>query len=243
MKGFVFTVKKVRIWSLCLFCFSGVLLWSMAMPLSGESLSSAVVGEAIRHGDESKPSIAFACNVFWGEEYLPQMLSTLAKEDVRMTFFIGGTWAKQYPDHLKAIVAGGHELGNHSYSHPHPLQITTEKNREQIRRAEEVIAEITGVRTQLYAPPYGECDERVIHTATELGYQTILWSIDTIDWQKPSPATIKQRVHKKMKNGAIVLMHPTRSMAEALPSLIRELKEKGYAITTVSEVCATDKYQ
>lgn len=236
MKGAVLRIVWRRVWKTMVFGICGIVLWSMADITPDRSVDTALVGEAIRHGDESLPVIALACNVFWGEEYLPQMLAILAKEEVHITFFIGGTWARQYPDMLKAIALGNHELGNHSYSHPHPTQITTEKHRQEIKRAEDVIAEITGVRTKLYAPPYGECDERVIHTATQMGYRTILWSVDTIDWQKPSPATIKQRVHKKVRNGAIVLMHPTRATVDALPSLIRELKEKGYTITTVSEV-------
>lgn len=235
MRGFVIRMARIRIAASLLFGFCGIMLWSMVLT-ADQGSDPQLIGEAVRHGDETRPVIAFACNVFWGEEYLPQMLATLAKEDVRITFFIGGTWAKDNPTLLQEITAGGHELGNHSYSHPHPTQITTEKNREQIKRAEDTIAQITGVRTKLYAPPYGECDTRVIHTATQMGYRTILWSVDTIDWQKPSAVTIKQRVHKKVKNGAIVLMHPTRSTMEALPSLIRELREKGYTITTVSEV-------
>lgn len=236
MKGFVIEIVWKRFIASLVFGVCGLVLWTAVGVTTEQTVDTAIVGEAIRHGDETKPIVALTCNVFWGEEYLPRMLSILEKEGVHITFFIGGTWAKEYPDMLKSIVAGGHELGNHSYSHPHPTQITTEKNQEQIQRAEDVIAEVTGVRTNLYAPPYGECDARVIHTATQMEYRTILWSVDTIDWQKPSPLTIKQRVCKKVKNGAIVLMHPTEPTVEALPSIIRELKEKGYTITTVSEV-------
>ncbi|MBQ5860056.1 MAG: polysaccharide deacetylase family protein, partial [Selenomonadales bacterium] len=132
MKGIVLQINKRRILSSFLFCLCGLVLWGAMMPNTSTPIESAVIGEAIRHGDESKPDIAFACNVFWGEEYLPSMLSTLEKEGVNITFFIGGTWAKENPDLLKTIVAGNHELGNHTYSHPHPTQITSEKNREQI---------------------------------------------------------------------------------------------------------------
>lgn len=236
MRWFVVKIAWQKIVASMLFGMCAVLLCLVVQEKVEKIPATTVVGEAIRHGDETKPVIALACNVFWGEEYLPQMLATLAKEDVKITFFIGGTWAKDYPSLLQEIVAGGHELGNHTYSHPHPTQITTQKNQEQIQRAEDVIAEIVGVRTKLYAPPYGECDERVIHIASEMGYRTILWSVDTIDWQKPSPETIKQRVHRKVKNGSIILIHPTSSTAEALPSLLRELKEKGYTITGVGNL-------
>ena len=87
MKGFVLRVNRRRILSSFLFCLCGIVLWSAMLPNGSESIESSVVGEAIRHGDESKPNIAFACNVFWGEEYLPSMLSTFENEGINITFF------------------------------------------------------------------------------------------------------------------------------------------------------------
>lgn len=190
----------------------------------------------IFEGNISQPRIALACNVFWGEEFLPQMLTVLEQENVHITFFIGGTWAKQYPDILKEIDNRGHELANHSFNHPHPNRLSKSQNQEQIIQTEQLIYQHTGKKTNLYAPPYGEYNDIVLLAAHELGYKTIMWSIDTIDWQRPAPQIIKNRVMKKLHNGAIILMHPTDPTASALKELISEIKAKGYTITTVSDI-------
>lgn len=99
-----------------------------------------------------------------------------------------------------------------------------------------MIKELTGVKTKLYAPPYGEYNNTVLAAAAEAGYKTIMWSIDTIDWQKPAHAVIINRVMKKLHNGAIILLHPTETTVKALPELIQKITEKGYIITNVSEI-------
>ena len=190
----------------------------------------------IFHGNVEQNKVAFVCNVFWGEEFLPDMLKTLEDNNVHITFFIGGTWAKDNPDLLKNIAERGHELANHSYNHPHPNTLSKNQNKEQILKAETIIQGITGVKTSLYAPPYGEYNDVVLNTAQELEYKTIMWSIDTIDWKRPPADIVKSRVLKKIHNGAIVLMHPTESTQKALPELLKELHEKGYTITTISDV-------
>jgi peptidoglycan/xylan/chitin deacetylase (PgdA/CDA1 family) len=138
---------------------------------------------------------------------------------------------------LVADVANqGHEIANHTYSHPHPNALSKDKNKEQITKNEELLKEITGIKTTLYAPPYGEYNDTVLSAAHELGYTTIMWSIDTIDWKRPPAEIIKSRVMKKLHNGAIILMHPTESTAQALPDLIAQIQNKGYTITTVSDI-------
>lgn len=190
----------------------------------------------IFQGNPNKPQVALACNVFWGEEYLPDMLKTLAENNVHITFYIGGSWANKYPEILKELANQGHELGNHTYSHPHPNTLSKEKNKEQIIKTEELVASITGLKTNLYAPPYGEYNNTVLLAAQELGYTTTMWSIDTIDWKRPPPEVIKERVLKKLHNGAIILMHPTAPTAQALPGLIDEIKKRGYTFVVVSDI-------
>ncbi|WP_312517703.1 polysaccharide deacetylase family protein [Anaerospora sp.] len=211
------------------------MLAGMLQPYLGELLPP-VKPQPISQGNTNNPKIAFACNVFWGEEFLPDMLNTLDKENSKITFFIGGSWAKRYPDLLKDIASRGHELGNHTYSHPHPNNLTKQQNQEQITRTEVLVHETTNIKTTLYAPPYGEYNDNVLAAAADLGYTTIMWSIDTIDWQRPPVEVLKNRVLKKIHNGAIILMHPTDPTAKALPELIKELKAKGYTITTVSDI-------
>lgn len=190
----------------------------------------------IFHGNTSNSKVAFACNVFWGEEYLPTMLKTLDDNNIKITFFIGGSWAKRFPALVTELGNRGHELGNHTYSHPHPNTISKEKNREQILRTEELVKELTTLKTSLYAPPYGEYNDTVLSAANELGYTTIMWSIDTIDWQRPSTEVVINRVMKKLHPGAIILIHPTDVTSKALPELIKQIQEKGYTISTVSDI-------
>ena len=213
------------------------MLAGLLQPVAGvNALLPPSTQQPLSHGDKSQPKIAFACNVFWGEEFLPDMLATLDKESIKVTFFIGGSWGKRYPEVLRDIATRGHEIGNHSWSHPHPNSLTKQQNQEQIIKTEQFVQEIVDVKTKLYAPPYGEYNDNILAAAAELGYKTILWSIDTIDWQRPSVEILKARVLNKVHNGAIVLMHPTDPTAKALPSLIKELKERGYTITTVTDI-------
>ena len=190
----------------------------------------------IFQGNQAEAKVALACNVFWGEEFLPDMLKTLDENNTHITFFIGGSWANQFPEVLKDINNRGHELGNHTYSHPHPNSLSKEKNKEQIIRTEELITSITGTKTNLYAPPYGEYNNTVLLAAQELNYTTIMWSIDTVDWKRPPPNVLTDRVLKKLHNGAIILMHPTAPTAQALPGLIAEIKRRGYTIVPVSDI-------
>ena len=97
-------------------------------------------------------------------------------------------------------------------------------------------AEICGQKTRLYAPPYGEFNERVIETADSLGYPLIMWSLDTVDWRKPLPSTIVQRVSSRVEADYIVLMHPTEPTVQALPEILKFLQGAGYRLVTVSEI-------
>ena len=212
------------------------MLAGLLQPLTGMTELLPTRAQPVLHGDKSQPRIAFACNVFWGEEFLPDMLQTLEQENATITFFIGGSWAKRFPEVLRLLADKGHELGNHSWSHPHPNSLSKAQNMEQIRRTEQFVKDTVNCQTRLYAPPYGEYNDTVLAAAAELGYKTILWSVDTIDWQRPPVELLKQRVLRKVHNGAIILLHPTAPTAQAMPSLIRELKEQGYTITTVSDI-------
>ncbi|MCL6635355.1 MAG: polysaccharide deacetylase family protein [Peptococcaceae bacterium] len=195
---------------------------------------AATAAAPVYHGSAREKKIALTFNVVWGEEYIPQILESLNEYSVPATFFIGGQWAESFPGLVRDIAGAGHELGSHGYSHPHPDRISLQANIEEIRKTEEILIRIAGKKPDLFAPPYGERGEAVLRAAEEAGYTTILWSIDTIDWQRPEPGVIVRRVTAKACNGAIVLMHPTAPTAQALPQIIRELKGQGYELVKVS---------
>lgn len=188
------------------------------------------------NGNLARAEVALACNVFWGEEYLQAMLDALDRSNVKITFFIGGSWAQRHPDQVREIAARGHEIGNHSYTHPHPNVLNKQQNIDQIRRTEQLVADLTGIRTTLYAPPYGEFNDTVLAAANEAGYRTILWSVDTVDWKRPPAQIILSRVLGKLHNGAIILMHPTEPTVQALPELIFRIQGRGYTLKPVSAI-------
>ena len=235
MKIYFINLKKAKIflyWFLVLTLVSflaGVSFGKVKKPVSA-------VAPPVYHGSLHDKEIAFTFNVVWGEEYLPDILKILRDNEVKATFFIGGSWAEKYSHLVRQIDNDGHEIGSHGYSHPHPDELTLEENVEEIKKAESVLESITGKKPVFFAPPYGEKGRAVLSAAEMLGYTTILWSIDTIDWQRPEPSLIVKRVLEKAHNGAIVLMHPTEPTVKALPYLISELKGMGYKLVTVSTV-------
>ena len=191
--------------------------------------------KAYYRGPVDKNLMTLTINVAWGEEYLPQMLDTLDEYNVKATFFFIGRWVEKFPDLTKEIKERGHELGNHGFRHLHPKKLSKEKLINLIKENEKLISKTTGYKTDLFAPPYGEVDDRIVKVAGEVGYKTIMWTIDTIDWQRPNSEVIVNRVVSKAQKGGIVLMHPTKPTAKALPRVIKDL-QTDYKLVTVSQL-------
>lgn len=185
-----------------------------------------------------EPVMSFAVNVDWGSEWLPSMLDLFDERGVRVTFFPTGRWAEAEPELLKEIVRRGHELGNHGYRHDHPKQLDDASLRAHISRSRDLLAELTGVSTRLYAPPYGEVDARIARIAAELDHWTIMWTLDTIDWQRPAPEVVVRRIVPRAQPGAIVLMHPTEPTVAALPTMLDALVDAGWQIVPVGDLLA-----
>lgn len=191
--------------------------------------------------DTQKPLVALTVNVAWGEEFLSDLLAALKAEGAKATFFMVGDWMRQFPALTKEIAAAGHELGNHTWYHPHPTKISSEELKKEIQRTEELLLKLTGKKSVLFAPPYGEWNKEVVAVAGELGYRTIMWSVDTVDWERPPADVIVERALANIQPGWIVLMHPTQPTAEALPRILKGLKEKGLKPVTVSELLANGR--
>ncbi len=191
----------------------------------------------IRMGNPNENKMAFTCNVDWGNEVIPDMLKIFEEKGVKITFFVTGRWAEKYPDLLKQIYEKGHEIGNHAYSHKMHSQISENENYLEIKKTEDVILRVLGIKPIYFAPPSGDYNLSTLKVAESLGYKTILWSIDTIDWREDSTsAVIIQRVMKKPHKGAILLMHPKPATVRALPHLIDKIQEEGIQIGTVSDL-------
>lgn len=190
----------------------------------------------IYQGDESKKCVAFTVNVDWGEEYLDRMLTFFDKNGVKATFFLSGRWAGEHPQLVRKMAKSGHEIGNHGFSHPHVNELSLSENIEEIEKTQDVISRLTQKDTKYFAPPYGEFNEVVLEAAAKTKHKVILWTVDTIDWQKPPPETIISRVLSNAHNGAIILMHPTEPTLKALPEICKELVKQGYQIVPLEKL-------
>ncbi|WP_286231495.1 polysaccharide deacetylase family protein [Neobacillus mesonae] len=190
----------------------------------------------IYKGHPDKPMVSFIINVAWGNEYLSDMLATLKRHNVSASFFLEGNWVKKNPELAKMIVSAGHEVGNHSYSHPDMAKLTAAQAREQIVKTNEIIEAATEVKCNLFGPPSGSYRDETVKVANELKMKTIMWTVDTVDWKKPSPDVLINRVMGKIDNGSMVLMHPTESTAASLDRLITLIKQRHLKIGTVSDL-------
>ena len=186
-------------------------------------------------GGEKKIAISF--DATWGADYTPRLLEILREEKIKATFYLAGFWIEKYPDMVKKIAAAGHELGNHTYSHPHLNSLGEEEIKKELMQTHEMIKELTGKSCTVFRPPFGEYSNKVINVAKDCGYQTIIWDVDSLDWKNLSAQQIHQRIVEKVKPGSIVLMHNAGlNTPDALPGIIKELKEKGYKFITTSEL-------
>jgi len=196
---------------------------------------------AIYKGHPDKPMVSFIINVAWGNEYLSNMLATLKKHHVSATFFLEGRWVQKNPELAKMITDAGHEVGNHSFTHPDMKHLTVEQIRAEITKTNEVIKATTGSNPRWFAPPSGSYKDEVVKIAAEEKMGMIMWSVDTIDWQKPSPDVLINRVMSKVHNGAIILMHPTASTAQSLEQLMIQIENRNLQIGTVSNLIKEER--
>ncbi|EKN65655.1 sporulation protein, polysaccharide deacetylase family [Neobacillus bataviensis LMG 21833] len=195
----------------------------------------------IYKGNPEKPMVSFIINVAWGNEYLSDMLATLKKHNVSASFFLEGNWVKKNPELAKMIVTAGHEVGNHSYSHPDMKRLTASQAREQMIKTNEIIEAATGEKCVWFAPPSGSYRDETVKIAAEQNMKTVMWTVDTVDWRKPSPEVLINRVMSKIDKGSMVLMHPTESTAKSLNQLITLIEQKNLQIGTVTELMSEER--
>jgi peptidoglycan/xylan/chitin deacetylase (PgdA/CDA1 family) len=187
--------------------------------------------------------IAITINCAWNADDIDKILETLEKQQVKTTFFMVGDWIEKNEESAKKIFAAGHELGNHSYNHPHINNLNYDKNIEQIKKCSELIQKITGKPSTLYRGPYGEYNDTVLQAAKDLKHTTIQWSIDSLDYKSLTGEQMWERIEPKLQNGSIILMHNgTENTANSLNDIITNIKNKGFTIVPVSELIYKDNY-
>ncbi len=174
-------------------------------------------------------------------KYTTAILDVLAEYDVPGTFYYLGENMVSYPEITKRTVEDGHELGNHSWSHPNLKNITEKEVKEEVFNTHEIIKELTGVKAETFRPPFGAINKELVSILSEEGYKTVNWSIDTWDWWNKDSDKILINVLRDLHPGAIILMHSSGGgsrdfTVEALSEIIHNLKLRGYDFVTVSDI-------
>ncbi len=192
---------------------------------------------------DKKLSLTF--DTAWGNEDLSSILDTLAKYQIRASFFITGSFADSYPEEVKAIAAAGHDIGNHSMTHPRMSQLSETKIIEELTGVYTKVKELTGQDIFLFRPPYGEYNNNLLNIASKQGYYSIQWNLDSEDWKDYSTEAIIKTVtqHKNLCSGAIILLNSgTKYTKDALETIIITLLDSGYEFVPVSELIFKDSY-
>jgi peptidoglycan-N-acetylglucosamine deacetylase len=173
----------------------------------------------------------------------PKLLEIAAERHIKLTFFVLGECVEQNLDVLRQEVAEGHEIGNHSWSHPNLAKLSDANVRSQLQRTEDLIEKTAGIKPKLMRPPYGELTKRQrILVNHEFGYKVILWDVDPLDWKRPGSNVVAQRIIAGARPGSIILSHDIHPPTiAAMPQVFDALLTKGFKFVTVSELLAMDK--
>lgn len=191
--------------------------------------------------EDKKISISFDCA--WGVEYTDELLRIMDEYDVKSTFFAVQFWVEKYPDYVKKIAEKGHEIGTHSRTHPKMSTLSKEQIESELSTSSAAIERLTGKKTELFRPPYGDYDDLLIDTAKEMNLFTVQWDVDSLDWKNLSATEMATRVVNGVKSGSIILCHNNGlHTAEALPVILATLKNKGYEFVPIGELIYRENY-
>ena len=176
-----------------------------------------------------------------------RILDTLKRLNIRAAFFMLGRQVERYPHIARHVVDAGHEVGNHSYSHPLYLYCGTDRIRRELQRTQAVIEDVTGVRPVWSRPPCGVRSPAYFAAATELGLRTVQWSVAGYDWKPRSAPAIAHAVARGMAPGAIVLLHDgdsagqrdRRETVAALPAIVSDATSRGLSFAPLSTLLGT----
>lgn len=196
--------------------------------------------------DESrKGKIAFSFDSAYINTCCIPILDILDRYQIKSTFFMTGEWVDENPELVKEIVRRGHELGNHSVSHPSFNKLSKEQIVQQVTQTHDKIKALTDFDACLFRFPYGDYNNASMDALKELGYYCIQWTVDTQDWRNDSPEAILNRVYKSanVKEGSIVLMHNGAIYTpQVLETIIQYVQGKGLTVVPVSELIYTRDY-
>ncbi|GAA2215378.1 hypothetical protein GCM10009850_108460 [Nonomuraea monospora] len=167
-------------------------------------------------------------------KHTPALLKALSKAGAKATFFLVGKRVEERPEVARQIVARGHAIGNHTYSHASLPAHSDNEILDELKVTQEVIEDVTGRRPTMFRPPYGHTDERVLALAAQTELAQILWTDTTLDWSLRDTKKIKATVLKSARRDGVILMHDVvPQTVQVMPEILKELKKRGYHLVTV----------
>lgn len=190
--------------------------------------------------DTEEKVLAISFDAAWGRANTEGILDILDRYGVKTTFFLVGFWAEKHPDLVRELVSRGHEIGNHSATHPHMASLSAAQIREELRKTSDLVESITGQPTTLFRPPYGEYNNLVVSISREEGYECVQWNVDSLDWKNLGTQNMITQCTRNVNPGDIVLFHnDSKYILEALPTILEYYIQAGYKIVPISQLLLT----
>ena len=197
----------------------------------------------IYYVDTDEKVCAVSFDAAWGNEQTDTLLDILDKYEVKSTFFLVKQWVDKYPDDVRTIAEHGHDVGNHSSTHPHMAQLSSDEQQVEINDCNDAIEALTGTAPTLFRAPYGEYDDNLVTNLNDRDMYCVQWNIDSLDWKDPTPDEMVSRVKSKLCPGSIILMHNgAKNTPEALPKIIEMIQDEGYIIVPISQLIPEGDY-
>lgn len=195
--------------------------------------------------DTEEKKVAISFDAAWGNDDTETLINILKEYDAKATFFVVGAWVDKYAESVKQLSDAGHQVHNHSNTHPHMPSISSTQKLDELNSCNQKIASVTGKTPNLFRAPYGDYDNATIEAAESLGMHVIQWDVDSLDWKEnATPESICKRVTSKVKNGSIVLFHNDADHTpEALPNILKCLKDEGYEFVFIDELIMKENYK
>lgn len=191
----------------------------------------------ILNGNRNLSNIALTFDDGPHQYFTPALLNIFEEHSIKATFFVVGKMVKINPSLVEAISGAGHEIGNHTYNHFELPTLKDEKIEEELELVRDEILKITGKRINIFRPPSGRYNDRVLNIANKLGYTMVLWAINSGDYGSTDYRRIKNRILDNIKPGDIVLLHSgVEATLTALPEIIETLRNRGFNFVTVSDL-------
>lgn len=237
MRFFILTKQKLAVIGFCALAIV-ITVSVFARGITAVSTSAAASKKIpIYYVQKEEKLVSLSFDAAWGNEQTQELLDILDKYNVKATFFLVGSWVDKYPESVKAIYDAGHDVSNHSDTHPHMSKLSKDKMKAEIENCNNKIETLIGVRPNLFRPPYGDYNNAVVETVNELNMYCMQWDVDSLDWKDPSPEQIKKNIMNKIKPGSIILMHNgAKNTPAALPMIIEGITGEGYNIIPISQI-------